>query len=93
MTVKCIDRLLMNDRILDFVNSAGYSFKYNRTKKLLDDWNGSKMYLAISDEKRDLYTGFPTVVSDTNGKLEIVENPKEILRILSKSEELNKEKN
>lgn len=83
----------MNDRILDFVNSAGYSFKYNRVKKLLDDWNGAKMYIVISDEEKDLYLGFPTVVSDTNGKLEIVENHKEILRILSKSEELNKEKN
>ena len=51
------------------------------------------MYIVISDEERDLYLGFPIVVSDTNGKLEIVENHKEILRILSKSEELNKEKN
>lgn len=83
----------MNDRILDFVNSAGYSFKYNKIEKLLDDWNGSEMYLAISDEKRGLCIGYPTIVSDTNGKLEIVENPKEILRILSKSKELNKEKN
>lgn len=81
----------MNDRILDFVNSAGYSFKYNRVKKLLDDWNGAKMYVVNSDEERGLCIGLPTVVSDTNGKLEIVENPKEILRILSKSEEINKD--
>lgn len=82
----------MNDRILDYVNNeCDFPYKFEHCKKLLDDWNGSKMYLAISDEERDLYLGFPTVVSDTNGKLEIVENPKEILRILSKSEEINKD--
>lgn len=80
------------NRILDYVNS-NFPYKFEHCKKLLDDWNGSKMYVVNSDEERGLYLGFPTVVSDTNGKLEIVENPKEILRILSKSKELNKEKN
>ncbi|MEE0886779.1 MAG: hypothetical protein UIB61_07725 [Treponema sp.] len=82
----------MNDRILDYVNS-NFPYKFEHCKKLLDDWNGSKMYVVNSDAERGLYLGFPIVVSDTNGKLEIVENHKEILRILSKSEELNKEKN
>ena len=80
------------NRILDYVNS-NFPYKFEHCKKLLDDWNGSKMYVVNSDAERGLYLGFPIVVSDTNGKLEIVENPKEILRILSKSEELNKEKN
>lgn len=80
------------NRILDYVNS-NFPYKFEHCKKLLDDWNGSKMYVVNSDAERGLYLGFPIVVSDTNGKLEIVENHKEILRILSKSEELNKEKN
>ncbi len=84
----------MNDRILDYVNNeCDFPYKFEHCKKLLDDWNGSKIYIVNSDEERGLYLGFPIVVSDTNGKLEIVENPKEILRILSKSKELNKEKN
>nr|DAH68694.1 MAG TPA: hypothetical protein [Caudoviricetes sp.] len=80
----------MNDRILDYVNS-NFPYKFEHCKKLLDDWNGSKMYVVNSDAERGLCLGFPTVVSDTNGKLEIVKNHKEILRILSKSEELNKD--
>lgn len=81
----------MNDRILDYVNS-NFPYKFEHCKKLLDDWNGAKMYVVNSDAERGLCLGFPIVVSDTNGKLEIVENHKEILRILSKSEELNDSK-
>ena len=71
------------DEILRFANSLHYSYKYDSCKKLLDNWNGSVIYIVDSKAEKGLYLGWPTMIRETNGKLEEVQNNKEKLKIMN----------
>lgn len=59
------------DKILDFANNELHrSFKFDGCKKLLDDWNGSVIYVVTSQETEHVCVGMPVLIRDTNGKLE-----------------------
>ena len=74
------------DKILDFVNALHYPFKFDSCQKLLDDWEGAKIYNVSSSEEKGLCLGFPILVSEKDGKLEIVKSHPEILHILALSQ-------
>ena len=74
------------ERILDFANSELHrSFKFDGCEKLLDDWNGSVIYVVTSSTSKHLCIGMPVLIRDTNGILEEVISPKEIFEIMKKS--------
>lgn len=71
------------DKILDYANNELHrSFKFDGCKKLLDDWNGSVIYVVTSQEAEHICVGMPVLIRDTNGKLEEVISPKEAFEIM-----------
>ena len=77
---------LQMDKILDFANNELHrSFKFDGCKKLLDDWNGSVIYVLTSQETEHIYVGMPVLIRDTNGILEEVISPKEAFEIMKKT--------
>ena len=74
------------DKILDFANNELHrSFKFDGCKKLLDDWNGSVIYVVTSQEAEHICVGMPVLIRDTNGVLEEVISPRETFEIMKKS--------
>ena len=74
------------DKILDFANNELHrSFKFDGCKKLLDDWNGSVIYVVISQEAEHICVGMPVLIRDTNGVLEEVISTKKTFEIMKKS--------
>lgn len=74
------------DKILDYANTKlGRSFKFDGCKKLLDNWNGSVIYVVTSQETEHICVGMPVLIRDTDGKLEEVKSPKEVFEIMKKS--------
>jgi len=74
------------DKILDYANNElGRSFKFDGCKKLLDNWNGSVIYVVTSQETEHICVGMPVLIRDTDGKLEEVKSPKEVFEIMKKS--------
>ena len=74
------------DKILDYANNELYrSFKFDGCKKLLDDWNGSVIYVVTSHEAEHICLGMPVLIRYTNSVLEEVISPKEIIEIMKKS--------
>ena len=75
------------DKILDFANNELHrSFKqFDGCKKLLDEWNGSVIYVVSSQEAEHICVGMPVLIRDTNGVLEEVISPKETFEIMKKS--------
>ncbi|MBQ7538613.1 MAG: hypothetical protein IJJ71_12225 [Treponema sp.] len=71
------------DEVLKFANTLNYSYKFNSCKMLLSNWNGSKIYLVDSEAEKNLYLGWPTMIRETNGKFEEVQNNKEKLKIMN----------
>lgn len=77
----------MMNEILDYANSLGHPYKYDSCKKLTDNWNGSAIYVLISKEEEGLCLGWPTMIRETNGKLEQMTNHKEMLKIMAATDE------
>lgn len=71
----------MNE-ILVFANSLHHPFKYDSCKKLLDNWKGSVIYIVSSKAEKGLYLGWPTMIRETNGKLEQMTDHKEMLKVM-----------
>ena len=71
----------MNE-ILNFATSLHHPFKYDSCKKLLDNWNGSVIYVVSSKEAEGLRLGWPTMIRETNGKLEQMTDHKEMLKVM-----------
>ena len=74
------------DKILDYANNElGRSFKFDGSKKLLDNWNGSVIYVVTSQATEHICVGMPVLIRETNGTLEEVKSPKEVFDIMKKS--------
>ena len=74
------------NKILDFANNELHrSFKFDGCKKLLDDWNGSVIYVVTYQEAEHICVGMSVLIRDTNGVLEEVISPKETFEIMKKS--------
>ncbi|MCR4954264.1 MAG: hypothetical protein K6A43_09340 [Treponema sp.] len=71
------------DEVLDFANTLKYSYKFDSCKLILENWNGSKIYLVDSNADKKLYLGWPVMIKETNGQLEEILNNKEKLKILN----------
>lgn len=71
----------MNE-ILNFANSLHHPFKYDSCTKLLENWKGSAVYIVSSKAEKGLCLGWPTMIRETNGKLEQMTNHKEMLKVM-----------
>ena len=58
----------MNE-VLQFAYTLKYPSKFDSCKMLLNNWNGSKIYLFDSEAEKNLCLGWPTMICETNGKL------------------------
>src|SRR5574344_1145192 len=58
------------DKILDFVNTFHYSFKFDSCQKLLDDWKGAKIYngekIGWSKENPQAAMFLKSIVAENN---------------------------
>lgn len=75
----------MNE-ILEYANSLGHPYKFDSCRKLLDNWNGSAIYMVNSKKTEGLCLGWPVMIRETNGTYEVMRDHKECLKVMSKAD-------
>ena len=73
------------NKVLDYANSLGHSYKFDSCKKIIDNLNNCDVYVVDSKDTEGLCLGFPVLIRVSGNDYEEVVNHKEILKLLNAS--------